>query len=142
MAEKVNRNREILSHMIKYCVETENTLNRFGKSFDTFVNDTDFYKSVAMSIFQLSELSNSLTDEFKEENKNIPWRQIRGMRNIIAHTYNKKDDKQIWNAATVDVPIMREFCTVELQKIDNEMSKPQSEPKIDNYEVDDDDLEM
>jgi uncharacterized protein with HEPN domain len=142
MAEYSKRDQEILYHMLRYSNETEDTINRFGESFDTFVNDIDFYKSVSMSVFQLSELSNSLSDEFKEENKNIPWREIRGMRNVIAHRYNQTDDKELWNTATSDVPGMKEFCTAELQKIEIERQNSQNTPEIDNDEIDDDDLEL
>ena len=39
----------------------------------------------------------------------LPFRKMRGMRNIVAHDYGNVDLKIVWEVATVHVP---EFCAV------------------------------
>ena len=44
-----------------------------------------------MCIIQIEELANRLSDETKESNSSIPWRAIRGMRNLHTHDYENVD---------------------------------------------------
>ncbi|WP_206602582.1 HepT-like ribonuclease domain-containing protein [Cyanobacterium aponinum] len=37
-----------------------------------------------------------MSDDFQQENKQIPWSDIIGQRNIIAYQYEKVDQKRIW----------------------------------------------
>ena len=39
----------------------------------------------------------------------LPFRRMRGMRNIVAHDYANVDSKIVWEVATVHVP---EVCAV------------------------------
>jgi uncharacterized protein with HEPN domain len=137
MAELSKHDRNILQHIQEYCILLEKSIARFGNSFDTFISDRDYYQSVAMSVYQMSELTNSLTTEFKMNSRNIPWKEIRGMRNIIAHSYDNLDDKIIWKTAIVDSPTLKEFCIAEIEKDDKAKQKPDDE-----IDFDDDDLEL
>lgn len=42
----------------------------------------------AFSLAQTGEVSGHLSDELKERYKDIPWKQIKGLRNIIIHDYD------------------------------------------------------
>ncbi|MBE6101798.1 MAG: DUF86 domain-containing protein [Selenomonas ruminantium] len=46
----------------------------------------------------LCELSHGLTDEFQNENNDIPWKQIIDMRNALVHRYGTRDTRIIWDA--------------------------------------------
>ena len=59
--------------------------------------------AIDMCIFQLTELSIHLDEEFKLNHLDIPWAQIKGMRNIHAHEYDKIDRNIIWNTINKDV---------------------------------------
>ena len=59
-----------------------------------------------MNIFQIGELSNHLSDELKESFPDIPWHNIYGIRNIIAHAYIIVDKSKIWETAENDVPVL------------------------------------
>lgn len=75
-----------LSHIRDYCLEIEQTIKRYGDSFDTFSEDKDYQKSISFSIMQIGELSNSLSDDYRKQTADIiPWSAIRGMRNLFAH---------------------------------------------------------
>ncbi|MDE6601413.1 MAG: DUF86 domain-containing protein [Lachnospiraceae bacterium] len=57
-----------------------------------------------MCIIQIGELVGRLSDEFLEENEQIPWRAIKGMRNLHAHDYERVDLDIVWNTLTEDIP--------------------------------------
>jgi uncharacterized protein with HEPN domain len=110
MTETNKRENELLKHIIKYCDRIKQSINRFGDSFETFQNDDDYYQSVSMSIYQIAELTNHLTAEFKMNNPDIKWNDIKGMRNRFAHKYLAMDEEIIWSTAKEDVPKLATVC--------------------------------
>lgn len=59
---------------------------------------------------QIGELANHLSDEFMETYREIPWRAIRGMRNVVAHEYGKIDTATVWEIAKDGVDELAHFC--------------------------------
>jgi len=56
-----------IHHIKTYCEDIAETIERFGKDYDPFTRDRDYFNSVSMSMMQIGELSASLSDEFKIE---------------------------------------------------------------------------
>ena len=100
-----------LSHIRDYCVEIQNTIKRYGKDFTVFDADHDYQRSISFSIMQIGELSGGLSDEFRKETSGrIQWGPIKAMRNLFAHNYGHMDRDIIWETATTDIPVLRDFC--------------------------------
>ena len=57
-----------------------------------------------MCILQIGELAGKLSDEARSANDDIPWREIRGLRNICAHNYGNIDIAMVWNTLLYDIP--------------------------------------
>lgn len=38
-----------------------------------------------MCVIQIGELAGNISEDFREKHTEIPWRQLRGLRNIYAH---------------------------------------------------------
>lgn len=38
----------------------------------------------------------------------IPWRKVRGMRNVLAHRYGAIDVGVLWETITQDIPALRD----------------------------------
>jgi uncharacterized protein with HEPN domain len=105
------RDIQILEHVRDYCEEIAGTISRYGQDFDIFFADRDYYKSISMSLMQIGELSNKLSDEFKDSTRNrMPWSFIKGMRNMFAHEYHEMSHDVIWEAACKDAPELAKFC--------------------------------
>ena len=65
-----------------------------------------------MCILQIGELANSLSEEFRQRtHAQIPWKMIRGMRNVLAHSYGEIDEEIIWETANHDIPFLKAFCS-------------------------------
>ena len=47
--------------------------------------------SMLFRMIQISENSKKLSDEYKENNNNIPWNAMYGLRNRIVHDYGSVD---------------------------------------------------
>ncbi len=106
-----NRDLQYVAHIRAHCQDIAAFIERFGNDFNVFIQDRAFFNAVAMSIMQIGELSNSLSDSFQEETKDrIPWKFVRGMRNLLAHTYGETDERILWNTAVNDIPVLLELC--------------------------------
>lgn len=109
------RDKSVLEHIKNYCEEIGSFIERFGDDYKIFIGDRAYFNAVAMCILQIGELSNSLSEEFRDETSGkIPWVNIKGMRNIVAHNYGSLDEKLVWETATNDIPELLEFCNTEL----------------------------
>lgn len=65
--------------------------------------------SVAMELIQAQEAANQLSDAFISEIPDLPWPQLRGLRNIIVHEYDAIDADELYRTVTVDVPHLIEL---------------------------------
>ena len=52
----------------------------------------------------IGEASNQLTEHFKKLYKEIEWREIVGLRNILIHEYFGIDTKIVWDILQIDLP--------------------------------------
>ena len=106
-----------IEHIKDYCVEIVQTIVRYGNSFDIFSADLDFQKSISFSLLQIGELSGSLSDSFKDETASlVPWRSIKGMRNLFAHDYGSMSREIVWKTANEDIPVLLTFCNQALKR--------------------------
>ena len=62
------------------------------------------FNSVAMDMVQAQEAARKLSDGFLEEVPQLPWHELRGLRNAIVHEYDEIDSDALYVTATVDVP--------------------------------------
>lgn len=106
-----------IKHIRDYCIAIQNTIQRYGGSFEQYAADVDYQRSIAFSLLQIGELSSGLSEEYKRQTSNrMPWNQLKGMRNMFAHSYGKMDHAVIWETAVSDVPSLLLFCNTELSK--------------------------
>lgn len=59
---------------------------------------------VCMNMIVLGEGANQLSPDLKANEPEIPWDDMIGMRNRLAHTYFRVNLLRVWEAATFDVP--------------------------------------
>lgn len=90
---------------------------RYGKSFEAIDSDPDYQRSVSFCILQIGELSGKLSDAFRADTAGrIQWGPIKGMRNLVAHSYGSMSRDIIWETATTDIPVLKAFCNEQLEK--------------------------
>ena len=58
-----------------------------GLSREEFLGDADVQDATAYRLIAIGESSRDLGDDLKARHPTVPWRQIIGMRNILAHEY-------------------------------------------------------
>ena len=61
----------------------------------------------ALSLAQIGELSGRLSAELQARYPGTPWRQIKGMRNLIVHDYTGIDLGMVRDTVEQDIPVLR-----------------------------------
>ena len=59
---------------------------------------------------------NEIKDERKESSKNIPWRAIRGMRNLHTHDYENVDLEVVLRTLLEDIPTLKQSLEKQLHQ--------------------------
>jgi uncharacterized protein with HEPN domain len=73
-----------------------------------FAEDWTRQDAIVHQIEIIGEASRNVSLEFQERHPEIPWSQIIGMRNKIAHDYSDVDVQEIWRTATRDIPQLKQ----------------------------------
>ena len=108
-----SRTRSILEHMFEDTREAMYFSEQAG-SFKAFSENPLYRKAIIMSIINIGELAKRLPDDFKSEHKEIPWRQISGMRDIAAHGYHLMDETIVWDVVKNSLPDLLGFLEKQL----------------------------
>ncbi len=72
-----------------------------------FRTDTQKQDAIIRRLEIIGEAAVHLSDETRKAIPDLPFRKMRGMRNIVAHDYANVDLKIVWEVATVHVPEVR-----------------------------------
>lgn len=87
------------------------------------------FRACGMSIQYITEnfikIRNKVTADFFSSYKQVPWKAVFGMRNVIAHEYTDIDDEAVFNTIHNDMPVLKETAEKILADLD--------EGKLDSY---------
>ncbi|MBC7231582.1 MAG: DUF86 domain-containing protein [Actinobacteria bacterium] len=74
-----------------------------GKTLEDFLGSVQLQDAVIRRVEIIGEAAKNLPQDFKEKHPDIPWKEMAGMRDIIAHEYFGVDLKLTWRVATEDL---------------------------------------
>ncbi|MBR3156339.1 MAG: DUF86 domain-containing protein [Methanobrevibacter sp.] len=103
-----NKDIQYVKKIIEYCDIADNLLDEYERDYLLFQTSQSFQLSTSMCIVQIGEYVSRLSDEFKEKHDNIPWKQIKGMRNFAAHQYEHFEFEVLWHTITEELPELKE----------------------------------
>ena len=75
-------------------IELIESYSRDGK--EKFLSTPSLQDATLFRLQTISEAVNQLPDELKTKYPEIPWRQIVGFRNLLAHVYWQVDVTTVW----------------------------------------------
>lgn len=75
--------------------------------------DDILFTALTRQIEIIGEATKYVPDEIIKAHPNIPWKEMAGMRDIVAHDYDDVNMDEIWNVVQKDIP----FLKGELDKI-------------------------
>jgi len=98
----------ILQNIIKHCQRIEDTVE--GLTREGFLQDIDKIEICCFNAFQIGELAKRLPEDFEEKYNKVPWKDIKGLRDVIGHGYGKIDHEDIWNTSSRDIKPLHDYC--------------------------------
>ena len=75
-----------------------------GVSYEEFEKNNQLRYAVERQLMVIGEAANHVSRKFQETHFEIPWAQIIGQRNVLAHDYGVIVTNRVWRAATINVP--------------------------------------
>lgn len=98
-----NKDVVILKKILNYCMQIREACNMFDNDYHNFVNSSGFQNACCMCILQIGELCKAVSDEMREEETAVPWKEWCGIRDIFAHQYSNLDIQSVWDTIQHDV---------------------------------------
>ena len=87
-----------------------------GLAKEDFLGDKRTQQAVIMSLFIIGEAVTKIMDgyaEFAQAHTQVPWRDMRGMRNRIAHGYFDINLDLVWDTVQTALPqLLRQWPSV------------------------------
>ncbi|BAQ59731.1 hypothetical protein GM3708_136 [Geminocystis sp. NIES-3708] len=115
---QINKNYAFLWDMPQSCQRI--ILFIKNTSWEDYQNNILLQSAIAQHHFVIErqleisgEAARRISPDFQQQNPQIPWSDIIGQRNIIAHQYEKINQKRIWQVITVDIP----HLVIKLEKL-------------------------
>ena len=71
--------------------------------------DEEKQSSIMYQIIVIGEATKRLSPAFRDANSSIPWKEIAGMRDILAHQYDKVEIEDLWGVIQSDIPTLIEL---------------------------------
>ena len=90
-----------LTAMVEHLVHAYGDVQCFDAA-EELACDRRSFNSVAMELTQAQECARRLSNEFRDVTPQLPWRELRGMRNAIIHEYDAIDEEVLYGTAISD----------------------------------------
>lgn len=94
-----------LNHIAVAAVDASGFIAGMDKA--SFLGDRRTQNAVVMSLIVMGEASARVMDQYPDfaaRHVEVPWRQMRGMRNRITHGYFEVDFEMVWATVTNALP--------------------------------------
>jgi len=73
-------------------------------TYDEFAADQRTVDAVLRNFLVIGEATRHVPEPITGRYPAVPWAQMRGMRNMVAHEYDRVNLAVVWNAVKNDLP--------------------------------------
>jgi uncharacterized protein with HEPN domain len=80
-----------------------------GVAWGAFQADELRLAAVERTLEIVGEAARRVSSAFQGAHPEIPWREIIGQRNVLAHEYGEVDPALVWKTASEDIPRLIEI---------------------------------
>ena len=88
-----------------------------GVSAEVFHSDELLVNLLARQLSIIGEALDCLSEAFKQQNPDFPYRDAKDMRNFLIHEYFGVSEKVLWDTYKKNIPHLKKMLT-EIQKMD------------------------
>lgn len=87
-----------------------------GETFESFAANVERTYAVEFALVVISEASRRLPNEILVRHRDIPWRKVKGLRDVITHEYHGIDLLRVWHTATKELEALKRAMSSENRK--------------------------
>jgi len=77
-----------------------------GVTFEQYLADKMMRSAVERQLEILGEAARQVSEAFQNEHPEVPWRQIVGLRNVLAHDYGGVRHERVWKIILHHIPAL------------------------------------
>ena len=110
-----DRNASILEHIISYCDQIQQTVERFGDDYALFESDPIYRNATALCILQIGELVGMLTDDFRGRTSFCTLAADQGYAEYRCPQLRLCCPETTWEIITGDIPDLNRYCQAILE---------------------------
>lgn len=77
-----------------------------AKGKDNYKQDVTQQFALERIVEVISEACSKLTEDFKSQHPDLPWKSIINMRIVLAHIYHRVDSDLVWDTAKDSIPVL------------------------------------
>lgn len=98
------RDKKGIKNIIKHIIQISDYTSHI-QTLDEFSNNSLVVDAVIFNLLQIGEIvRNKVSIQIKENNSNIPWGQIYGLRNRLIHDYDNIIMDTVYETIVEDLP--------------------------------------
>ena len=108
MSERSNAQAREWRFYLADMIEASEKVIRYtaGMTHSAFLNDGRTLDATVRNLELIGEAAKRIPDEVRERHAGIPWGEIVGMRNRLAHAYFAVDTDILWRVTAEDIPAL------------------------------------
>lgn len=107
---------ELIDRTVSFCENVQ---------YGEFAGDTVLTYACSFSVSQIGELVSRVDDSVIAAHSEIPFRPMKGLRNLIVHDYDNIDPKILWSVIVKELPALR----IQLQNLLDALQAEEISPK-------------
>ena len=82
-----------------------------GMDYEAWCEDEKTIDAVIRNLEIIGEAASQLPKEIQDAFGDVPWRMMKGLRNILAHEYFAVDLDILWKTVNDDLPLLKKRLT-------------------------------
>lgn len=109
--------KEVLTAILGYIKDIESFTKDL--TYADFKNQKQKHYSVLYALLVIGEAVKSIPDSFRSNYREIPWKEIAGMRDVLIHDYIGIDLDIVWKTCRESVPSLKLKMERILEELDS-----------------------
>ncbi|HCU25381.1 MAG TPA: DUF86 domain-containing protein, partial [Deltaproteobacteria bacterium] len=74
----------------------------------SFFSDSMMQDAILRNFEVIGEAAKNLSENFKKEYSQVPWKKIAGFRDVLIHDYMGVDLSEVWNIIEQNLPDLKQ----------------------------------